>query len=166
MQDLLLEYKKALKELSKSKQSLNKEEQAIVSGMMSDLRYAIEWMSTGRPPGLRRGIERRAAYQRERMMDPLLIQHYYRATTDEYNWTSEQQESCLAEMDRSRIEVALCMLTEREKEIYLMSRGQMFSYEEIARMLTVSKSTIQTTIQRAEKKIKKQLSKSEFSSVG
>ncbi|MBP3950324.1 sigma-70 family RNA polymerase sigma factor [Bacillus suaedae] len=166
MQDLLKQYGSTLYKLEKFKSSVCKDEQEIVSGMISDLRFTIEWLRTGKRPGARRGIERRAAYQRERSEDPLVIQRYVRSTADDHNWTDIQQESCVTEWDRTRIEDALSVLTEREKEMYLMSRGGMMSFEQIARMLVVSKSTVQTTIERAEKKISLQISQSLFSFAG
>ena len=166
MQDLLKQYGSTLYTLEKAKGSLSEEDQAIVSGMISDIRFTIEWLRTGKRPGARRGIERRAAYQRERPADPLVIQRYVRSTADGHNWTDLQQESCVTEWDRTRIEDALSVLTEREKEMYLMSRGNMLSFEQIANILVISKSTVQTTIERAEDKIAKQISQSLFSFAG
>lgn len=42
--------------------------------MISGMEYIIEWLDTGKRPGNKRGIERRATYQRERPMDPLKLQ--------------------------------------------------------------------------------------------
>ncbi len=111
--------------------------------MISDLEYAIEWMSTGRCPGNRRGIERLAAYQRERPFDPLIMQRYFRSKEfDAYEWDDHLQEDVVSPMDKERIEDALSVLTENEKEIYLMSRGHCFSFKQISEYLGVSKSTI------------------------
>ena len=62
MQELIKEYQATLKLIRESKSPTKKEDQVIISGMISDLEYAIEWMKKGRRPGLKRGIERRAAY--------------------------------------------------------------------------------------------------------
>jgi len=49
--------------------ALDKDRELIV-GMISSCSYVIEWLETGRRPGNRRGIERRAGYQREVPTDP------------------------------------------------------------------------------------------------
>ena len=132
--------------------------------MISDLEYAIEWMKTGRRPGNKRGIERRAAYQRERPFDPILMQRYFRSMDDnEYEWDKHQQEHAITSWDRERIDDALSVLTEREKEIYLMSRGYCLSLGQIARFLDIKKTTVQNYIIRAEKKIGSRIQVSLFS---
>lgn len=47
----------------------------------------------------------------------------------------------------------MSLLKEREKEVYLMSRGYYLTYREIARYLKIRVSTVQTMIERADKKI-------------
>ncbi|WP_413381436.1 peptidoglycan-binding protein [Alkalihalobacillus sp. 1P02AB] len=74
MKALIEEYKITLKQLKNSREGLSSEQTEILSGMLSDLKYAIDWMSTGRSPQARRGIERKAAYQRERPVDPITMQ--------------------------------------------------------------------------------------------
>ncbi|MED4172356.1 sigma-70 family RNA polymerase sigma factor [Halalkalibacterium halodurans] len=167
MLDLIQEYDEALRCVEKMRERAEEEDKPIWGSMASDLRYAIQWMMTGRQPGTRRGVERLAAYQKEKSFDPLIMQKFFRSTCDSYYWTEDgNQENAITEWDKNRIEDALSVLTEREKEVYLMSRGQMLSYEDIAKLLCVSKSTIQTTIERAENKIRKQISQSLFFSTG
>lgn len=45
-------------------------------GMNSDVNFAIEWTHTGRRPGNKRGVERRAAYLRGKLMDPVRMQSF------------------------------------------------------------------------------------------
>jgi positive control factor len=161
--DLIEQYQEALVQVHKMKKMASEEDQKILSGMESDLEFAIEWMRTGRRPGNKRGIERRAAYQRERPFDPLIMQRYFRSTDEEvYEWDDHQKEDVISPWDKFRIEDALSVLTEREKEIYLMSRGHCLSYSQIANYLCVSRSTVQDTIERAEKKITQQIHSSLF----
>ncbi|WP_255295475.1 sigma factor-like helix-turn-helix DNA-binding protein [Bacillus cereus] len=65
-----------------------------------------------------------------------------------------------------KLEDALSTLTEREKEIYMMSKGNCFSMEKVSKILGVTKSTVQTTLERADEKIKIQISESLFCMVG
>lgn len=167
MQELIQEYTETLRDVEKIREKAAEDDKIILGSMASDLKYAIQWMKTGRQPGNRRGVERLAAYQKEKSFDPLEMQKFFRSTCDSYSWTEDgREENAITEWDKIRIEDALSVLTEREKEVYLMSRGQMLSYDDIAKLLCVSKSTIQTTIERAENKIRQQISQSLFSFTG
>lgn len=154
LNELIEEYNRSLYSIRGAKERANEEERKILSGMASDLEYALEWMQTGRRPGNRRGIERRAAYQRERLFDPLLMQRYFRSADDSiYEWDNHRPEHVISKWEKIQIEKALLVVTKREREIYLMSRGFCLSYGEIANHLSISRSTVQTMIERAEKKI-------------
>ncbi|MED0983023.1 sigma-70 family RNA polymerase sigma factor [Bacillus paramycoides] len=167
MEGLINSYIQTLHEIKDAKGNASETEKKIFSDMISDLEFTIEWLRTGRRPGNRRGIERRAAYQRERACDPLLMQRYFRSMNDNlYEWDDHQQEHVISEWDKIRLEDVLSLLTEREKEVYLMSRGYCLTYREIAKYLMISCSTIQTLIERAEKKIARQLNESLFCNFG
>lgn len=163
MQDLIEEYRQALKSIRLLQQSASAEDNKLLGGMASDLQYALEWMQTGRRPGNKRGIERRAAYERERPFDPLLMQRYFRSMDDNvYSWDDHIQEDAVTAWDRERIEDALSVLTEREREIYLMSRGNCISWAQIAKYYSISRSAVQDSIRRAETKIAKRIAGSIF----
>lgn len=135
----------------------------LIGGMISDLQYAIDWMKSGRRPGTRRGVERLAAYQRERPMDPLVMQSYVSsAQGDPYKMIDEEPVHHLTRDEKERLEDALSVLTKKEREVYLMSRGFCLSYAEIANYLCVSRSAVQDTVERAEKKIAKRTMESLF----
>lgn len=163
MIDLIQQYKEALREARKMRERANEEDKKIISGMISDLEYALEWMRTARQPGNRRGIERRAAYQRERPFDPLLMQQFFRSSEEDvYSWDDHKKEYVITDWDRQRIEDALSVLTAREREVYLMSRGYGVLYKDIAKYLGLTESTIKTNIKRAEKKIAQRINESLF----
>ncbi|AMQ22237.1 MULTISPECIES: sigma-70 family RNA polymerase sigma factor [Geobacillus] len=162
MEELLKQYRESLRLAKKLLEKASDEDKKIIRGMISDLEFAIEWMTTGRRPGNRRGIERRAAYQREKPFDPLLMQKFFRSSEPTYEWDDHEKESVITEWDRQRIEDALSVLTDREREVYLMSRGYCLTYSEIANYLCISSSSVQTMIERAEKKIKKRINESLF----
>lgn len=167
MNDLIEQYTETLRDIRRMQREACEEDKSILGSMAGDLEYALEWMKTGRKPGNRRGVERLAAYQRERSYDSLTLQKFFRSTSDSYEWTEKgYEESVITEWDKTSIEDTLSVLTDRERDIYLMSRGQMLSYEQIAQMLDISKSSIQTTIERAEKKITEKISRSLFSFAG
>jgi positive control factor len=162
MEKLLKQYIETLKTTRNLLEKADDEDKPIIRGMISDLEFAIEWMSTGRRPDNKRGIERRAAYQREKPFDPLLMQKYFRSSEPTYEWDNHEKEDVITSWDRERIEDALSVLTDREREVYLMSRGYCLTYSEIANYLCISSSSVQTMIERAEKKIQKRKNKSLF----
>jgi RNA polymerase sigma factor (sigma-70 family) len=156
MDELIKKYRESLKIVRQLQlRANNEEDMRLLGGMASDLQYSLDWLRSGRRPGNRRGIERRAAYQRERPIDPVHIQNFVANPTKEKPCT-------VTDWDRQRIEDALSILTVREREIYLMARGQCLSYEQIAGYLFVCKSTVQTTVERADNKISKRTRQSLF----
>lgn len=121
-------------------------ERRIVGDMIGDCEYSLQWMQTGRRPGNRRGIERRAAYQREKLMDPILMQSFVQSSTG-------GSPANLSEDQRTRIGQVLSGLTVRERECYMMAHGECFSLAQIAEMIGISKGTVYTYVLRAQKKI-------------
>ncbi|KXZ13397.1 sigma-70 family RNA polymerase sigma factor [Bacillus nakamurai] len=159
MEDLLFEYKRTLKQTKKWYKQLETDEAAlsaeelkdkkIIRTIITDLEYVTEWLEKGRQPGIRRAIDRRDAYQRMLIKDPRIIETYSQAMMFEPSGN-------ITEEDRIRIREALALLTDREKEMLLLHKAECFSYERIAALLNVKKSTVQTTIKRALLKIQKQ----------
>ncbi|MDR6227626.1 hypothetical protein [Desmospora profundinema] len=89
--------------------------------MESDL-ISLEWMTTGRRPGNRRGIERRAAYQWERPIDPIHLQRYT------HQQVYQQPKCTLSDWEMWRVEDALSNLTKLEREVYMMKVGKGFRW--------------------------------------
>lgn len=83
------------------------------------------------------------------------MHRYFRSMDDNiYEWDNNIQEHTTSKWEKIRIEKALLIVTKREREVYLISRGLCLSYREIANHLSISRRTVQTMIERAEKKIK------------
>ncbi|EJW14440.1 Fis family transcriptional regulator [Paenibacillus alvei] len=117
--------------------------------MISDSEFILEWLETGRRPGNKRGIERRAAYQREKPIDPVHLQAYIAKTSS----GGAVQVDRLSERERERIEFALGELSLRERECYEMVIGGGLSYGETAEITGLSKSSIQWFVDEAKKKL-------------
>lgn len=166
MEDLIFEYRRSLKEARKmynpfkeidptkitAKQATDKK---LISSMISDLEYTIEWLEKGRQPGAKRGYDRRDSYKRMLIKDPKIIETFSKGINKE----SDKE---VSSWDIERINDALSVLTNREKEIFLLNKVQLYSYEEIADVLGVSKSTVQTNMKRAENKMMKRQCESLF----
>jgi RNA polymerase sigma factor (sigma-70 family) len=135
--------------------SKDKGERRVIQEMVSDCEYAIEWLETGRRPGIRRGIERRAAYQRERPMDPVALQSYFRNST-------AGSPANITDSERFRLDDAMQGLSSLERECFELAYGQCFSHADIALMLNVSKGNVSTLLERANRKIQVNKSNSLF----
>ncbi|NRQ51971.1 MULTISPECIES: sigma factor-like helix-turn-helix DNA-binding protein [Brevibacillus] len=165
MHDLLMGYKQTRKGLNAAYEALRKATEAgnegamaerqIIGEMRGEVEWIIEWLETGRRPGNRRGIERRAAYEREKLMDPVRMQAFVSRGT--------AGSPCnLTEWQRFQLEDALSSLTERERECYVLTHGEGFSFEDTARLLNITKSSVQTLVTRAQTKISERVTNSLF----
>lgn len=130
-------------------------EKRIVSEMISDCEWTLEWLDSGRRPGNKRGIERRAAYQRDKLMDPVRMQAFVFKST-------AGSPANLSEWQRFQIQDALSRLSERERECYVMAHGECFSFSEIGHMLGISKSSVEEYVSRAQRKISEDVNTSLF----
>lgn len=162
MKDLMEQYTKTRKNLEESKVGATEKDISIINEMISDINYALEWMRTAKEPGAIRGIERRAAYQRNTAVNPLLMQKYLRSAETLYEWDDKPKENVITEWERIKLEDALSTLTENEREIYIMFKGNCLSMDKISKLMKVSKGTIQKSIQRSDVKIARQLEGSLF----
>jgi len=121
----------------------------LVMEMIASCSYVIEWLEIGRRPGNRRGIERRAGYQREVPTDPTRLHSLSEGGMPADSQPTEQE----SEVRRFRLEAALRGLTERERSCYVLAHGECFSFAEIAAMLNISKSSVGTYMVRAQRKV-------------
>jgi positive control factor len=120
----------------------------LLSGMEGDLLYSIEWMTTARMPGNRRGAERLSIEQRTVTLPD-----------DFFNNIAyvEQEENELDEEKQRILEELTWDLTERERDIFSLVKGEGFTLEYAAELLGISKGTANKALYRAEKKIEKNL---------
>ncbi|MED2006717.1 sigma factor-like helix-turn-helix DNA-binding protein [Brevibacillus borstelensis] len=162
MQDLLQGYKETrrmLKRLYKECQGDHSaSDRELISSMIGEVEWIVEWLETGKRPGNRRGIERRAAYQREKLVDPIRMQAYVSQST-------AGSPANITEWQRQQIEDALSELSERERECYLLAHGECFSHVDIANMLNISVSSVETYIKRANTKVSERVQTSLFLAV-
>lgn len=127
-----------------------KNELGIINSMISEIYYAIEWLDTAREPGLKRGISNRSRYQRTALVDDIERLSYL------VNIEQENQREA-TEDEIERITAMLNNLSDKERVAYLAVKGQNHSFAEAAEILGVSKSTVQSYVYRAQKKIDKQI---------
>jgi len=120
------------------------QDRKLIVEMIASCSYIIEWLQTGRRPGNARGIERRAGYQREVPMDPATL-----PAVPQLNTVPMEPEN----VNHFRLEAAMRGLTDRERECYMLSQGQNYSFSDIAEVLQISKSSVGTYMIRARRKV-------------
>lgn len=141
------EYAKGKRELEKYRNKLlpvDAEESELVSNMISDLQFGINFMHTGRYPGAVRGIDRKAAYQRSIILDTELFPSLFEEVEPESEMSIENKRKLLD---------ILCRLSARERQCYILNAAYQLSYTQIAVELKISKSTVQKFIERARDKV-------------
>lgn len=125
------------------------EERRLIVSMIASCSYVMDWLASGSMPGNRRSMERRAGYQREVLTDPFRMPRQ----ADSYTEHRRSGDDGCTSADRDRLERVLQMLTERERDCYVLAYGERFTYSEIANLLQISKSSVGTYMARAQRKI-------------
>ncbi|CAM4017968.1 sigma factor-like helix-turn-helix DNA-binding protein [Mesobacillus zeae] len=161
MRKLFLEYKRSLrlakemrrkiecKEILSEQDKIDKE---LIGNMISDLEYSIEWLRIGRNPDSRRGIDKQGVYLTDpAILNALHVKPLYSTIT-----------RGISNFKKEMIEDALCTLTEREKDVFIMIHAEGLTFDYTAQLLGVKKSTVQTHLERAEKKIQDRKNQSLF----
>ncbi|ETT55205.1 hypothetical protein BSK66_31195 [Paenibacillus odorifer] len=123
----------------------------MMSAIISDLDYSIEWMETGYPPGWRRTIDRRSGAQRTSVWDPAWMEYL---TAYEVEFQQEEEEGrCLQPHEQYAIEDAMHNLSERERQCFVLHHGCGMSLKQISLELDTKKSTVQSYLDRATTKV-------------
>ncbi|WP_273122757.1 sigma factor-like helix-turn-helix DNA-binding protein [Bacillus weihaiensis] len=132
-----------------------KNDRSHYSSMISDLKFAIEWMKTGRKPGLMRGAENLAAYQREIKIDP---NRFLNMQSKERESKTDKEIKILED----KVLDLLWFMTKRERAIYMLANGYGFSVTEISNLTNIATGTVYSLLDRARKKIKKNIKVEDF----
>jgi len=136
--DLIEQYTAGVRYLSQYHRSLDRsnpdeaDESRTVAGMLSDMRYALDWMRRGRRPGSRKGAERRDIYRRRELL----------ASAEP-----------LTEDERQRLIDCMAVMTERELTCWLLHMAHGLTYAEIGDRLKLSRRTVQQYVERAKQKV-------------
>ncbi|MFD2384958.1 sigma factor-like helix-turn-helix DNA-binding protein [Paenibacillus xanthanilyticus] len=148
MRDLKLAYRETYWQLRKALIKCGEDgpDAPTLRGAISDVNFTIMWLHTGKLPGNKRGIERRSAYQREKLMDPVRLQAYVEKS-------KAGSPTNLSDWEMFQLEEALRRLSDRERDCYVMCHGHGFSHSYIAELLKIEKTSVDEYIKRAQKKV-------------
>lgn len=147
---LINEYEQGRKSLVKlteglTDSELDKSDKTQIISMIRDMTFCIDWLKTGREPGNLRGIDRRSVYQRRVLMDMELYPSLEIAPNERELTNDEKQ----------AIVDILVDLSLRERQCFILHNAYKMSMAAIGKELDISKSTVQTFLTRANKKINK-----------
>jgi RNA polymerase sigma factor (sigma-70 family) len=151
MRTLIYEYKQSLRSLREMKATIEAKAEAtekdlmdrsLINSMISETEFAIQWMVSGRNPDARRGADRTGAYT----LDPKLIEAVVpnRTVMEERKITANEQ---------WLLDDVLGGLTVREKDVFTLVKAEQHTFEYTAELLGITKSSVQTYLERAERKI-------------
>lgn len=150
--DLISEYKEGRKELNAMHRNLGDSDldtldKSKINSMVGSMTYSIDWMETGRQPGLFRGVDKRDAYRAKQYeeMDviPDITQHL----------KQEREPLYMDQQQRKDLFTLFKNFSERERQCFVMYEAEQLSMGEIANRLEISKGTVQMYIKRARNKV-------------
>ena len=110
--------------------------------------YSIEWLRDAKEPGARREISNRSRYQRTQLSSNMDL-----VVVNKFRFDSED----LTGEDLKKLDDYMSCLTDREKEAInsVVAKGN--SYQETADYMGVSRSTVQSYVNRGMEKLNKSL---------
>lgn len=149
MDELIKNYKRSLRVVHTLQLKANSEDRRLLDEMAADLNYAIDWMNRGRCPGNRRGVENKAAYQREVLWSQLS------EFTKQKLEMRESRKRKLSGGENLFLDQILTLLSPTEYEAFIAVRGQCLSFTQVANVMHCSKASVQSYVRRAEKKLRK-----------
>lgn len=122
-----------------------KEEIRILGSILSSSMYSIEWLRDAREPGRRREISRQSRYQR--------TQHWSDMDIAMFNKFRSEEPEELSEEELRKLDDYMRELTQNEKDAIYSVIGKGNSYQETADFMGVSRSTVQSYVNRGMEKI-------------
>lgn len=151
-EELIPQYEEGLRELGVMHDNLTDSEydridESQINSMIDSMGFSLEWMETGRQPGLYRGVDKRDAYR---------VKQY-----DEMDILPDINEELRKEreplyMDREERQALIQLFknfSDRERQCYVMYEAEQLSMGKIADYLGISKGTVQMYIKRARAKV-------------
>ncbi len=151
MKYLIKEYRNTLRSITKSRmKATDEDERCILGSCIDSLEFAIEYMEKGKHPDNRRAITRRSGIKREVPMDPQSFTFIRAAALQRISITEISPDIRKALDD---LDIVLKLLSAKEREAYILVRGNGYSFGNAARLMRMKKGTVQVLVKRAEDKI-------------
>ncbi len=149
--NLLQEYKENRAALHQMKAKIdidNFEDETQINSMIDSMTFAIDWMETGRNPDSYRGADKRSIYQKQFFESIDVIPDI---TDQLYDINSKHL--YMSQDEKKRLAKIFASWSHKERICYIMHVVEGKSYKKISEELKVGKSTVQSYIERAKKKV-------------
>lgn len=151
--ELILQYKKHRGELIQKRSKLNKEDPqdkldlTQYNSMIDEMDFVLQWLETGRDPNNYRGADKKGIYQSQSFQSMDFIPDITEQIEEgpKHLYMSAEEKIIMADIFAS--------LSFRERHCYILHVGRQISVAKIAKGLGVGKSTAQSYIERAKRKI-------------
>lgn len=149
---LIEEYQDGKNKLKDTYNNLNESEKdnsdkILINSMLESMEFSLNWMKTGRQPGLEGGIESRSVYQKKLYESMDIIPDITEGLIE------EREKLYLDTKQRELLLKLFNTLSDREKQCFILHEAEQLSMSEIGKKLNVSKTTVQSYINRARKKV-------------
>lgn len=158
--EMIASYTAHRRTLSEMKRNLNPEnskdaeDEKLINSMIRDMSETIDWLETGRDPKVRKGVHVNSIYHVQSYEDIDLIPDIIeQLEEDDIN----NRHLFMTKDEKIIMSEILNILSLRERQCYFLHVGHGKSLGEIATEIGVSKSTVQTHINRAKSKIKEKV---------
>lgn len=148
---LLGDYEEGRSDLSSMRNNLNPVSDADnldkshINSMIDSMTFSIDWMETGRQPGLYRGADKKNAYRVKQYDEMDVIPDITEQMERERLYMGGDQRRTLLQLFRR--------FSERERECYVLHEAEQLSMQKIADKLGLKKRTVQQYIERAREKV-------------
>ena len=146
---LIIEYEQGRKELRQMHDKLgdtkaDQADKSRINGMIADMTFALEWMEVGSEPDTFNGIDRRNAYQKIFLDD-----------MDVFQSLDIEPEEPLTESERRFVVAHLAKLTPKERQAFILSKAYMWTQDDIAEELGMTRNAVKMALQRCNDKFSK-----------
>ena len=139
MRELIREYRQSLRALRKANPA-----PLYRSSMVATTEWAIRYMETGEIPGTKHKVARWNTEDREVLFDPTVMDRVFSlpaATAPE-----------VSEGVRAMLEHLMMCLSTREREAFVLVKGQGYTHSEAAEFMGLSRGNVYNLLRRAENK--------------
>lgn len=131
------------------------DKKSILNSMENSMVFAMDWMEKGRNPDLQRGADKHAVYQRQffESLDviPDIAEQIYDINTKELH---------LTELEKKQLAKIFASWSRRERDCFIARTVEQKTFQQIADEIGVGRSTVQSYIERAKRKMTEALQQS------
>lgn len=155
--ELLHEYGIHKKDLERRRDRLDrtdfhsKQDLTQINSMIESMNFSMEWLETGRQPGTFKGVDKKSIYQHQSFSSMDFIPDITEQLEEgpkQLHMTAEEK-IILADIFAS--------LSLRERQCYILHEAAKLSIGKVAEEIGVGRSTAQSYIDRAKKKVKERV---------